>query len=166
MAFEKGNEFWRIRAKDGRDKIIKDTKKLAEDAEKYFKTCIDNPLEVEKVGFNGLKTVQSYPMVFQKGELARFCGVSQWRTIEDLKEDSKDFLQVVTQIEDVIKSQKFRYGMIGVFNSNIVARDLGMKERTDMTTNDAPLESNFVVASKKVSKKVEKFIKNLTEEKE
>lgn len=129
-----GNQYWKLRSKHGRDRIIQDPQALAESADEYFQWCIDNPIyEVDYRGKDLQKVKLPHPMVFQKGELARFCGVAKWETIEDLKTVSKDFLEVVTHIEGIIHDQKFKYGIVGMFNSNIVARDLGLAEKTENT---------------------------------
>ena len=43
----------------------------------------------------------------------------------------KDFIAVTKWIKDVIYSQKFEGAAAGLLNSNIIARDLGLKEKTE-----------------------------------
>lgn len=142
MPAPKKNQFWLLRAKHGRDRIIEDPQALSDSADEYFNFCIENPLEVEDYRGNPPKLVKiKKPRVFQKEALAVFCGVSCWRTINDLKDTSKDFLQVITRIENIIKTQKFEYAAIGEFNANIIARDLGLKDSSDVTTGGEKLPS-------------------------
>lgn len=142
MAAPIGNKFWLKRSKHGRNTIIKDAKTLEEAANEYFQQCIDNPvIQIDyKGGRNGVERVEiPHPKVFQKGEFARFCGVSEWRLIEDLKEKGEDFSQIITYIEGIIRDQKFTYATVGMFNSNIVARDLGLSDKKEVTNKVPPL---------------------------
>jgi hypothetical protein len=49
------------------------------------------------------------------------------------REDRTDFLAVIDAIETVIRNQKFEGASIGVFNATIIARDLGLKEHSELT---------------------------------
>ena len=134
MAAPKGNQFWKLRLKHGRDRIIQDPVMLWENACEYFEWCIENPLI--EIDFRG-KDIQEVALpkmrVFQKDAFALACGLSQWRTIEDLKNVSDDFLQVVTRIEKTIYSQKFEGSAAGFFNPSIIARDLGLSDNSTVT---------------------------------
>jgi hypothetical protein len=138
MGAPKKNQFWRKRSKHGRDKIIKDPKFLADASDEYFQWCIDNPiLEIDFRGKDLIKIEIPHPRVFKKEEFARFCGVAQWRTIEELRNDHEDFSQIITQIDKIIADQKYTYAVVGMFNSTIVSRDLGLADntKTDVTSN-------------------------------
>jgi len=140
MAAPKGNEFWKQRGKHGRSRIIKDHKALLENANQYFQWCDDNPINVYEVhGKDANLVVVPKRRVFQKEAFAIYCGVSQWRTIEDLKNVSKDFTQVITYIETIIRSQKFEGAVIGQFKETIIARDLGLAEKKDITSDGEKL---------------------------
>jgi hypothetical protein len=57
-----------------------------------------------------------------------------------------------------MRSQKFEGASVGIFNSNIIARDLGLKENVDNTTNGKDLNTNLVLtkeAAKKISDALE-----------
>ena len=141
----KGNQFWKLRSKHGRDKIIKSHGFLADASDEYFQWCVDNPIiETDyKSAGREIVTVQiPHPRVFKKEEFARFCGVSAWRTIYDLRDTSKDFLQVITRIEGIIRDQKYTYAVVGMFNSNIVARDLGLADKKELTHEDKRKDVN------------------------
>lgn len=134
MAATTGNQFWKLRGKHGRERIVKDPVKLAENADEYFQWCVDHPIYItDFVGKDAIEVKRPNPYVFQKDEFARFCGCADWRPIEALKEVSEDFLQVVTRIEGIIRDQKYRYAVIGVFSSNIIARDLGLADKRDIS---------------------------------
>lgn len=130
MAAPKGNQFWKMRSKHGRDAIIQDHNVLLEAVDEYFQWCVDNPIiEIDFRGRDLTEVKIPHPRVFKKDELARFCGVSEWRTIEKLKEKSIDFLQVITYTEGVVYDQKYTYATVNMFNSNIISRDLGLADK-------------------------------------
>ena len=53
---------------------------------------------------------------------------------------NKDFFGVTTRIESTIKSQKFEGAAAELLNPNIIARDLGLKEKSDITSDDEKIE--------------------------
>ena len=155
MAAPKDNQYWKLRLKHGRDRIIQDPTSLWENACEYFQWCIENPLlKTEPFAFQGNVILQDIPVmrVFQKDGLALACGLSAWRTIEDLKKLSDDFLQIVTRIEKIIMTQKFEGASSGFFNSNIIARDLGLRDSQeisiDNTTTDALMTFQEMIIAK------------------
>jgi hypothetical protein len=59
--------------------------------------------------------------------------ISEWK-------DRKGFSQIITRIERTIYDQKFVGAAAGFFNSNIIARDLGLTEKKEIdATVNAPL---------------------------
>ena len=158
--FEIGNQYYKYRKKHGRDRIIKDPDELLELSQKYFEKCLSENLQIKSTDPRG-ETITEKPKVFQKHELAHFCGIAQWRTINDLKKVSNDFLQVVTYIELTIRNQKMQWGFVGVFNSNIVARDLGLKDSTDVTTQGDKIQSQFIVSTKEQAEEINDFLEDV-----
>jgi hypothetical protein len=135
MAAPKGNKFWEHRKKHGRDYEFKTAKELEEAAEIYFQTADKTVIE-EEVPHVKLGTVKLKKKVpYLKEDLAEEIGVSAWRVIEAYKDRGEDFLQVVSRIENRITGNKKRGAYVGVFNSNIVARDLGLKDSQEVNAN-------------------------------
>lgn len=58
-----------------------------------------------------------------------------------LKEGDEDFSEVITRIEEIIYTQKFDGAAVGLYNGNIIARDLGLtdKKELDHTTKGESL---------------------------
>lgn len=132
MGAPKGNQYWKMRSKHGRDRIIDNPEILAEASDEYFQWCVDNPIiQIDYRGKELKKIELPHPRAFKKEEFARFCGLCEWDLINDLRKVSKDFSEVITRIEKTIADQKYTYAVVGMFNSLIVARDLGLKEQTD-----------------------------------
>lgn len=127
MAPSKCNEFWKLRLKHGRDRIVEDPQSLWEDAQEYFQWCIDNPLmETDYRGKDVEQVLIPHMRVFQKVGLALACGLAKWESIEQLKDVSNDFLEVVTRIEGIIATQKFEGAAGDFLNARIIAQDLGL----------------------------------------
>lgn len=130
MSAPEENQFWRLRAKHGKDRIVESPEKLAEAADEYFQWCIDNTIDTKDFkGKDAKEVTYKNPRPFLKNELARFCHLAQWRSIEELKEvkgKEEDYSQVIARIAGIIADRKYTYAVIRVFDSNIVARDLGL----------------------------------------
>jgi len=63
------------------------------------------------------------------------CSESYFRAFKStLQEKDKDFLTVIEEIERAIYNQKFQGAAGNLLNANIIARDLGLKEQTDITS--------------------------------
>ena len=153
--FKIGNQFWRKRSKHGRDAIIESPGQLAEAADEYFMECEENPI-VEQ-DFRGAKTAEvqlTHPKVFLKGEFARFCGLSEWRLIDDLKQKSNDFSQVITRIEGIIRDQKYSYAVCGMFSATIVSRDLGLTDKKDLTSKGEKIQLPPIIVQNKEAEDV------------
>lgn len=135
------NQFWRLRSKHGKDRIVESPEKLAEAADEYFQWCLDNPINVDDFkGKDADRVTYHHPRPFLKNEIARFCHLAQWRSIEELKEvkgKEEDYSQVIARIEGIIADRKYTYAVIRVFDSNIVARDLGLIDQQKVENTGA-----------------------------
>jgi len=137
MAAPKGNQFWKARAKSGRDKIFSTPDALWDAAVEYFEWVDANPLwEAKYVQHAGEPVDLTFPVMRAmtiKG-LCIFLGVNgdYFTDFKDnLKEDDQyyyDFSRIIRNIYDVIDTQKFEGAAAGQLNANIIARDLGLKE--------------------------------------
>lgn len=60
------------------------------------------------------------------------CSTSYFRAFKStITEETKDFLTVIESIEEVIYNQKFSGAASGFFNANIIARDLGLADKSE-----------------------------------
>ena len=150
--FENQNTYWKFRKKHGRERIFETPEELLNQCIAYFKWCDENPLKKsEIVKYKDYAELMEVPLVraYTKEGLADFCEVSQYKTISNYKEYSTDFLQVITYVENVIYNQKFTNAAAGLLNSNIIARDLGLSEKSaiehsgEMKTNHEPVKIIF-----------------------
>lgn len=133
MAAPHGNQFWKLRAKHGRDKIFSSPDRLWDAAVEYFEWCDDNPLY--EVDFRGSKATEvRIPKLraYTWEGLELFLDVISLREYKT-NEKYKEFSQVITRINKIIYTQKFTGAAANLLNPNIIARDLGLADKKDVT---------------------------------
>jgi len=136
--FEKGNQFWKQRSKHGRDALFASPELLWESACEYFEWCNENPIIVTKSTSStqgSSNEVKEHQRPFTKQGLFFYLECSDDWLRNFRKSCSSDFLRVIHAIEQTIESQQIEHAMVGVFNSNLVARIQGIKDHSDLTTN-------------------------------
>ena len=140
MAATKGNQFWKARSKHGRKKIFETPDLMLEAAFDYFQWVEDNPLTKAiiyqgEVSANPEKLMRAMTI---KG-LCIYWGVNTFYLndfVSNLnleKEQDKDFSQVVSTIKEIIETQKFEGASAGLLNPNIIARDLGLSDKKELS---------------------------------
>jgi len=144
MAAPKGNQFWKLRSKHGRDKIFATPELMLEAAYEYFEWCEKNPLiEIDYRGSAPPVKVELPKMrAFTMEGLAMYLDVNtvyfnQFEENINNKKDqlSKDFSKVITHVKEIIRKQKFEGAASGFLNANIIARDLGLREKSETDHN-------------------------------
>ena len=61
------------------------------------------------------------------------CSASYFRVFKmKLKDEDEDFLTVIEDIENIIRTQKFQGASADLLNANIISRDLGMTDKQAM----------------------------------
>lgn len=137
MGAPKGNQFWRLRSKHGRDKLFATPKLLWEAACEYFEWCETTPLlETKAFAYQGEITTKELPIMraMTLGQLCFYlnCNEAYFRTFKSqLPEGEKDFNTVIHDIEQTIYSQKFQGASGNLLNANIIARDLGLIDKSE-----------------------------------
>ncbi len=136
MPAPKNNQFWKARAKHGRDKIFSSKSVLKESCEEYFQWCDDNPLyAAELVKFQGKATLQEVPKMraMTVSGLCIFLNITTDTWYRYAKD--KDFSDIVHEAEQIIRTQKFEGASAELLNANIIARDLGLADKKEHTGN-------------------------------
>lgn len=139
MAATKGNQFWKARAKHGRSKIFKTPKLMLDAAFDYFSWVEDNPL-TKAIVFQGAVTGSEELMraMTIKG-LCIYWGVNTFYLNDFVgnlnleKKQDKEFSQVINTIKEIIETQKFEGASAGLLNPNIIARDLGLTDKKELS---------------------------------
>jgi hypothetical protein len=131
MAAHVGNRYWEFRKKHGRNYKYTPRKLWAE-AVKYFEWAEENPLWEEKgFAFQGKVTKEKFHKM-RAMTVIGFClfadiDITTWQNYRK----TEDFFGVTTRIDEVIRTQKFEGAAAELLNPNIIARDLGLREKTD-----------------------------------
>lgn len=138
MAAPMKNEFWKFRSKHGRDRLFETADLLWEEACKYFQWTIDNPLyETKGFAFQGFITKEEFPLMraMTLDGLCFYlnCSRSWWHLFKGnlVPGFDDDFILVMEAIEKVVYRQKFEGAAAGLLNTNIIARDLGLTDKTE-----------------------------------
>lgn len=130
MAAPKGNQFWLARSSHGRKPIFKSSDELWSACLEYFQWVEEHPLTEEKAFcYQGEITTHNVAKMraMTIAGLCYFLHISfetwtQYKVREDLSD-------VVREAEQVIYDQKFSGASADLLNANIIARDLGLKDK-------------------------------------
>ena len=142
MAAPKGNQFWKLRSKHGRDKLFSTPELLWEAACEYFQWCQNNPLyKSEAFAYQGTVTLKDVPIMraMTLSQLCFYlnCNEAYFRTFKNrLHEVDEGFDTVIHDIEQTIYNQKFQGASGNLLNANIIARDLGLADKSELTGKD------------------------------
>lgn len=155
MPAPEGNQFWKARSKHGRDKIFKTPELMLEAAFDYFSWVEDNPL-TKAIVYQGAvsKDTESLMRAMTIKGLCIYWGVNtQYLNdfIGDLdleKKESKGFSSVINTIKEIIETQKFEGASAGLLNPNIIARDLGLTDKKELSGD---IENPLTMVIKEIS---------------
>jgi len=133
MAAPKGNQFWKNIPYEniGRKRNFPEPKDLWEETQKYFEECDKNPFESEETtstdkGKYSKKTKHKIPYTWEGLYVFLLvCNLDRYR-------EKKEFVGIITHIGNIIRNQKFSGAASGLFNANLIARELGIKESVDI----------------------------------
>lgn len=141
MGAPKGNKYWMDRLVHGRHRIWKDdeTEKFAEAVAGYFTDLNENPLYesvIQKTkGPGGVEKVKIYNV--PKPRCGTMEGLAIWLQIDvsTLKDygTKKGFSAIVARAKEIMHERKLEGAAAGLFNPSIVARDLGLVEKSENT---------------------------------
>lgn len=147
MAAPKGNQFWKARTKHGRDKLFASSEALEEACTEYFEWVESNPLKEGKLtSYQGKNTLEEIP----KMRAMTIEGLCLFLDIDDSTwfrwRDDEDLCVVVMWAERVIRYQKFTGAAADLLNPNIIARDLGLSDKQELSGSDGkPLAFTMAV---------------------
>lgn len=150
MAAPKGNQFWKLRSKHGRDKLFATPDLMWEAACEYFEWCDDNPWLAEKTKKRDNSTeIEASPTQrpYTLSGLCLYLGCNQGYFSDFKKNCSIDFSEVITRIEETIETQQFEGATVGAYNANIIARKLGLadKQETKSEIDIKPLSKDLAL---------------------
>jgi hypothetical protein len=141
-----GNQFWKARSSHGRNPIFASPDALWEAACEYFEWVEANPLwEAKAFAHQGEVTIERLPKMraMTIGGLCLFIDISQQAWSEYKQRDG--FGEITRAIDAVIRDQKFSGAAADLLNANIIARDLGLADKSEFTGKDGgPIETKDV----------------------
>lgn len=128
-----GNQFWKKRSSHGRKPIFPDAETLWEACCQYFEWVEQNPLkEAQAFAYQGTVTVHelSKMRAMTVSGLCIFLDISQEAWGDYRKREG--FSEVTTRVDEIIRTQKFEGASAGLLNANIIARDLGLSDKSEL----------------------------------
>ena len=133
------NQFWKARSRHGRFPKFPEgdegARMLLEACEDYFKWCEEHPLKEDKVfAYEGATYHDSQDKLraFTLNGLTLFIDVTD-QTWRDWRANRQDLLGVISWAEKTIRDQKFVAAAAGLLNANIISRDLGLADKTEIS---------------------------------
>jgi hypothetical protein len=122
-------------------KYIETPEKLLELFKEYVKHSVENPMyRIDYVGKEGkqVKTPLETPVTFDEFEIYLF----QKEIINDLGDYSKnkdgrysEYAPIIAYIRKFCFNHNFKGAAVKLFDPNLIARKLGIKDSSDVTTN-------------------------------
>ena len=127
----------------GAPSTFKSPEHMWEKALGYFQWCEDNKLDETKLFSSQGRVLDGKVPHMRAMTQAGLCtflniGVSTWHDYKN----KEQFSEVTKTIESIIYEQKFSGAAAGMLNANIIARDLGLTEKTetDVTSGGKALQ--------------------------
>lgn len=143
----------------GKHKYIESPEKLWELFEEYVKHEANNPLyKVDYVGRDGERvlTPLQVPITFEGFE----CYLADRKIVQDLGKYSAntdnaytEFVTIIARIRKNCFTQNFKGASVGLFNSNLIARKLGLMdqqriEQQQLDENGKPMKGYNIIIEK------------------
>jgi hypothetical protein len=134
MPAPKGNQFWKMRSKHGRDLIFSSPTLLWEACCEYFETTDER--KWWKTEFNGKDAIECHvptdtPYTWTGLYIFLDIDHKTWVSYES----KEDFVPTCTRVRNIIYTQKFEGAAVGAFNANIISRDLGLADKQETKFN-------------------------------
>jgi len=144
MGAPKKNKYWLFRDKHGRDKQYT-PEELWNEFVNYMEWLEKEPFyEVKPMVVSGKLRMAKLPKM-RAATQSGFCLFADitTNTLKNYRND-KDFFRIVTRIDETIKTQKFEGAAAELLNSNIIARDLGLRDdhKIDHTNDGEKFEAS------------------------
>ena len=134
--------YWECRAKVGAPKKIPTPDIMWELACKYFQMVDEMPSEKQDFIRGGetagtivvLESIQPYTMSGFEDYLAENDIVAKLDDYISNKDNRySEFTAIITRIRNIMFDQKFRGAAVGAFKENIIARELGLTDKSEST---------------------------------
>ena len=140
-----GQQLWQImsqklKSNGGRPRTFESPDDMMEAALKYFAWSDGSPMKEQKAF-----QFQGAPVMAEINKLRPYTlrafllhAGSSYQSWHDYK-SRPEFSEVMATIDDTIRTQKFDGATAGLMNPNIIARDLGLVDKQDLTSSDGSM---------------------------
>jgi hypothetical protein len=136
MAAPLGNEFYKMRINTGAPRKFDTPEDLAAAFNSYFEYIEASPLKESvlmkvKVGLNEKVKVYNRPLprAMTIQGFCAFTGLSMVTLYEYEKQEG--YTNIIARAREIMYSQKIEGAAAGLFNPSIIARELGLTEKTE-----------------------------------
>lgn len=154
--FLPGNRIWEASSSKGANPIFPEPEDLRAAAVEYFDWTADNPLLEEKVSLEGGRVTRGDVSKMQAMTITGLClflGISRQGWYE--YRAKPDFADTCEWIEGVIWQQKFSGAAAGLLNHAIVARELGLADKRELSgPGGGPIETEEVSPRDRIARKL------------
>jgi hypothetical protein len=153
MSAPKGNRFWQARSSHGRKPIFGSPEELWFACEEYFEWVENNPLwEAKPFAYQGVITIAEMPKMraMTIGGLCIFLDIDRTTWLEYSRRE--DFSNVALRVDEIIRDQKFTGAAADLLNPNIIARDLGLADKSELSATEGSAIAIINVSTSPASK--------------
>lgn len=156
--------FWKARAKVGRKRIFETPEDMFNAAQEYFYYQSSRTLnETQFTGSQGKKVIIPHVPPFTWEGLTMFLHVNtvyfnkfEAERKKENTDQAREFCKIITHVRETIRLQKFEGAMVGMYNANITARDLGLTDKKDVTTDGQSIGISVNVQDPALKAKLDK----------
>lgn len=145
--FMPGNRFWEYKSSFGPRPIFPNATALWQACCEYFVWVDEHPLwEDHVIAYKGEASHEPLARMraMTHGGLQEFLGITA--TIWASWRKSDRFSEVCARVDGIIKTHKFQGAAASLLNPNLIARDLGLADRTEHTGKDGgPIEQRNAI---------------------
>lgn len=144
MGAPKGNQFWKLAASIGRNKIFSSPENLKASCAEYFETT--DKRKWAKKDFirsgEGAGTVVDLPTdtPYTQSGICLFLGIDEktwWNYGND--QNYKDFFPIVAWANQIIETQQREGALVGAFNAPLIARMHNLADKQEITGNQVKI---------------------------
>lgn len=133
MAAPKGNRFWEARSSHGRNPKFESPEALWSACCEYFTWVEEHPLwEMKAFAYQGEVTQEPIAKMRAMTIIGLCIFLDIDRSTWLAYKAKEDFSIITTRAEEIIYDQKFSGAAADLLNANIIARDLGLKEQSQV----------------------------------
>lgn len=147
--FTTGNRWWEARSSHGANPKFETADDLKDACLQYFDWNEANPLFKDQlVTFQGSASHEPVAQMraMTIGALCMFIDIGQ-DTWSEWRKSRSDLSAVIAWAESVIYRQKFEGASADLLNANIIARDLGLADKKELSSPDGTMTPRTIIAT-------------------